>query len=62
MRFPFTFMGLLSIGMGFWIGLYAVTHPSHDGVTIVLERFSAALFLAFGAYVLYRRVAHGRAA
>jgi hypothetical protein len=62
MRFPFTFMGLLSVAMGAWIGAYALSHPSRDGVTVGLEVVPAVLFVAFGGWVLYRRLVHGRAA
>jgi len=62
MRFPFTFMGLLSLAMGAWIAGYSFLHPSGDGVTVGLEVVPALAFLAFGGYVLYRRVVHGPAA
>jgi len=62
MRFPFTFMGLLSVGLGGWIAGYALFHPSHDGVTVGLEVVPALALMCFGGWLLYRRVVHGNAA
>jgi hypothetical protein len=57
MRFPFTFMGLLSLGFAAWIVLLFTLHRAGW-----LELVVAGLMVAFGAYVLYRRLAHGRSA
>jgi hypothetical protein len=62
MRFPFTFMGLLSVALGGWIVGYLLLHPSHDGVTVGLEAVPALLLFGFGGWLLYRRAIHGRAA
>ena len=62
MRFPFTFMALLSIAMGAWIGAYALLHPFADALTVGLEVVPAAGLVLFGAWLLYRRAVHGRAA
>lgn len=62
MRFPFTFMGLLSLAMGAWIGAYALLHPTRDAVSLGLEVVPAAAMLGFGGWLIYRRLAHGRAA
>jgi predicted MFS family arabinose efflux permease len=62
MRFPFTFMGLLSVALGAWIGGYVVLHPSRDGVTLALEVLPALALIAFGGWLLYRRAIHGPAA
>ena len=62
MRFPFTFMGVLSIALGAWIVGYLLLHPSKDGVTLGLEVVPALALFAFGAWLLYRRAVHGRAA
>ena len=61
-RFPFTFMGLLSIALGAWIVGYLLLHRSNDGVTLGLELVPALALFAFGAWLLYRRAVHGRAA
>jgi hypothetical protein len=62
MRFPFTFMGLLSVTLGAWITGYAFVHPSHDGITVGLEVVPALALMTFGGWLLYRRVVHGKAA
>ena len=62
MRFPFTFMGLLSVALGAWIAAYAVLHPSPDGVTVGLELAPAAGLALFGGWLLYRRAVHGKTA
>jgi hypothetical protein len=62
MRFPFTFMGLLSIALGAWIVGYLILHPARDGLTVGLEVVPALALFAFGGWLLYRRAAHGRAA
>jgi hypothetical protein len=62
MRFPFTFMGLLSVALGGWIGGYVLLHPSNDPATLGLEVVPALALVAFGAFLLYRRAVHGKAA
>ncbi|HEY8760597.1 MAG TPA: hypothetical protein VIP52_06775 [Candidatus Dormibacteraeota bacterium] len=62
MRFPFTFMGLLSVALGGWIVGYLILHRSGDGVTLGLEVVPALALLAFGGWLLYRRSVHGRTA
>ena len=59
MRFPFTFMGLLSIAFGLWIAGYFALHRSLDPVVAGSGWFGAALMLGFGGYVLVRRRRHG---
>jgi hypothetical protein len=61
-RFPFTFMGLLSLALGAWIFGYLLLHPSRDGVTVGLEAAPALALVGFGGWLLYRRAVHGRAA
>lgn len=59
-RFPFTFMGLLSTAFGLWIGVYFALHPlSPDPVVAGSGWLAAALMLGFGIYVLLRRLRHG---
>lgn len=62
MRFPFTFMGLLSIALGAWIVGYLLLHPSSDGVTVGLEVVPALALFAFGGWLVYRHAVRGRAA
>ncbi len=62
MRFPFTFMAILSIALGAWIGSYLLMHPTRDPVLLALELLPAVVLAAFGGWLLYRRLAHGSAA
>jgi hypothetical protein len=62
MRFPFTFMGLLSVALGAWIAGYALFHPSPDGITLGLELVPATALAIFGGWLIYRRIVHGKAA
>ena len=55
-------MGLLSIGLGAWIAGYALLHPTSDPITTGLEVAPALGLIAFGGWLLYRRMTHGRAA
>jgi hypothetical protein len=59
MRFPFTFMGLLSLAFGAWIAVYFAGHRSVDPVVAGSGWGAAVLMLGFGAYVLVRRLRHG---
>ena len=59
MRFPFTFMGVFSVALGGWIGVYFAFHPSRDPVSQALELGPGIALVAFGAYLIYRRFAHG---
>ena len=52
-------MGLLSIAFGAWIAFYFGRHPFADPVIGFGGWAAAGLMLAFGAYVLVRRVRHG---
>lgn len=59
MRFPFTFMGLLSLGFGAWMAYYFGQHPFRDPMVALSAWAAAVLSLAFGAYLVVRRVRHG---
>ena len=59
MRFPFTFMGVLALGMGLWAVLYLAVHPELDAFSQGVVLATAALCFGFGAYVLIRRVRRG---
>ena len=58
-RFPFTFMGLLALGIGLWVAFYLAGHRERDGVSQALAAGTAVLCFAFGGYVLIRRVRRG---
>lgn len=59
MRFPFTFMGVFSVALGGWIGLYVELHPTRDPLTQGFELGPGIVLVLFGAYLLYRRLVHG---
>ena len=59
MRFPFTFMGLMALAMGVWIVAYVATHAAMDPVAAAMAWVTAAACIAFGGYVLVRRLRHG---
>ena len=59
MRFPFTFMGLLSVAFALWTVAYFLTHRAYDPVVTGSGYTAAVLMFAFGVYVLVRRLRHG---
>jgi hypothetical protein len=59
LRFPFTFMGLLAIGMGLWVVLYLAGHGQLDPGSRAAAAGTAVACFGFGAYVLIRRVRRG---
>jgi len=58
-RFPFTFMGLMAIGIGLWVVAYLAAHRGLDQTSEALAGATAAVCFGFGAYVLIRRVRRG---
>jgi len=58
-RFPFTFMGVMALGIGLWVGLYVAGHPSLDAFSKGVALLTAVVLFGFGAYVLIRRVRRG---
>ena len=59
MRFPFTFMGVMALGIGVWVGFYLAAHPGMDPLSEGIAALTAAICFGFGAYVLIRRVRRG---
>ena len=59
MRFPFTFMGVMALGIGLWVVFYLAVHHELDPVSQGLAVATAVLCFGFGAYVLVRRVRRG---
>lgn len=55
MRFPFTFMGFLSLGLGVWIMVYFLIHKPDGPVSGGIEVAMAFLMIAFGSWVVWRR-------
>ena len=62
MRFPFTFMGLLSLAFGAWIFLYLAQHRPEGAVSGGIEVAMAFTMVAFGSFVVWRRLTRGREA
>ncbi len=59
MRFPFTFMGVIALGIGLWVLVYLASHRTLDPVAQGMALVTAVICLGFGAYVLVRRVRRG---
>jgi hypothetical protein len=58
-RFPFTFMGLMALGIGVWVLAYLVVHRGLDPGSQVVAIATILISWGFGAYVLIRRVRRG---
>ena len=58
-RFPFTFLGLMAIAIGLLVPVYLAGHPGLDPVSVWISYGTALGALAFGAYVLVRRLRRG---
>jgi hypothetical protein len=54
-RFPFTFMGFLSLGLGVWIMVYFLIRKPDGPVSGGIEVATAFLMIAFGSWVVWRR-------
>ncbi len=61
MRFPFTFMGVTALVFGAWILGYLLLHTP-DPVDGGLEFATALVLVAFGSWLLWRRITRGREA
>lgn len=58
-RFPFTFMGGLALGIGFWVFAYLAGHRDMDVLSQEVAAASGIVCFGFGGYVLIRRVRRG---
>jgi hypothetical protein len=58
-RFPFTFMGVMALGIGLWVVAYLSVHRNLDPASQVIAASTIVLFWGFGAYVLIRRIRRG---
>jgi hypothetical protein len=58
-RFPFTFMGLMSVAMGAWILLYELARPTADALARGIALGAGAAFLGLGVYLVGRRLVKG---
>jgi hypothetical protein len=61
-RFPFTFMGLMSLAFGAWLFLYLALHRPEGPVSGGIEVAMAFTMVAFGSFVVWRRLTRGREA
>jgi hypothetical protein len=59
LRFPFTFMGLMALGIGVWVLAYLTGHRSLDPVSQAIAAATILISWGLGAYVLIRRVRRG---
>lgn len=59
LRFPFTFMGVMAIGIGLWVLVYLAGHHGLDSGSEGIALATVALSWAFAAYVLIRRLRRG---
>lgn len=59
MRFPFTLMGVVSLGFGLWTASYFATHGGFDPFVAGSGWAAAAAMTGFGAYLVVRRLRHG---
>jgi hypothetical protein len=59
LRFPFTFMGVMALGIGLWVLVYLAGHRSLDPVSQAMAAVAVAICWGFGGYVLIRRVRRG---
>jgi hypothetical protein len=55
-RFPFTFMGFLSLALGVWIMVYFLIRKPDGPVSGGIEVAMAFLMIAFGSWVVWRRL------
>ena len=59
LRFPFTFMGLMALGIGVWVVAYLAGHRNLDPVSQAIAGATVLISWGLGAYVLIRRVRRG---
>lgn len=59
MRFPFTFLGAMALGIGLFVVVYLAGHRSLDPVSEALAGATALACFGFGAYVVIRRARRG---
>jgi hypothetical protein len=59
LRFPFTFMGVMALGLGLWVVVYLAGHPGLDSGSRGIAAATVLLTWGFAAYVLIRRIRRG---
>ena len=55
-RFPFTLMGILSLLLGVWILVYFLIRKPDGPVSGGIEVATAFVMIAFGSWVVWRRL------
>lgn len=58
-RFPFTFMGAMALGIGLWVLVYLAGHRALDQGSQEIAGATALVCFGFAVYVLVRRVRRG---
>ena len=58
-RFPFTFMGFMALGLGLWVLVYLAAHRGLDHASLGIAGVTVVLLWGFATYVLLRRVRRG---
>ena len=58
-RFPFTFMGVVALGIAAWVVFYLAGHQGLDPVAEGIAVATALISFGLGVYVLIRRVRRG---
>ena len=56
MRFPFTLMGVLALVLGAWIMVYLIVRRPDGPVSGGIEVATAFVMIAFGSWVVWRRL------
>jgi len=59
LRFPFTFMGFMALGIGLWVLVYLVGHRELEPGSRGIGLATVALSWGLAAYVLIRRARRG---
>lgn len=59
MRFPFTFMGVMALGIGLWVLVYLAGHRGLDPGSQWIAAATVGISWAFAGYVLIRRIRRG---
>ncbi|MDQ6721629.1 MAG: hypothetical protein M3003_12650 [Candidatus Dormibacteraeota bacterium] len=59
MRFPFTFMGVMALGIGAWVLAYLAGHRDLDPMSQAIAAMTVLIAWSLGAYVLIRRLRRG---
>jgi hypothetical protein len=59
LRFPFTFMGVMALGIGIWVVAYLTVHKGLDAGSQAIAVATILISWTFSVYVLVRRLRRG---